>query len=109
MMVYKRLKRTKKPRTSAEQPGNEDSSAGVRPTKKFRTSVEQLGGEDSSVEQLVPDGPLQGTVCFITHHRDTSRTDMKVDMFLALHAAMKQNPDAIIVCSARVGATAALT
>ena len=91
----------KKQRTSAEQLGSEE-----RPTKKQRTSAEQRCSETSSAEQPVVDGPSQGTFCVITHAAtliQLSEEDVKMDMVVALHNAMKENPDAIIVCLSRLG------
>ena len=97
----------KKQRTSAEQPGSEE-----RPTKKQRTSAEQRGSEDSSAEQPVVDGPSQGTFCVITHAAtliQLSEEDVKMDMAVAVHSAMKEQLTAINVCLSSVGATAEAT
>ena len=80
--------------------------------KKQRTSAEQRCSEASSAEQPVVDGPTQGTFCVITHADMISEhnlADVKVDMLGALRVAMKESPDAIIVCLARLGATAEVT
>ena len=85
---------------------------GARPTKKQRTSLEQRCSEASSAEQPVVDGPTQGTFCVITHAatlRQHSDIDVHLDMRAALRCAMKEKPDAIIVCLSRVGATAEKT
>ena len=100
-------RREKKQRPSAEQLGSEE-----RPTKKQRTSGEERCSEASSAEQPVVDGPTQGTFCVITHAatlRQHSETDVELDMRAALRCAMKEKPDAIIVCLPRAGATAEAT
>ena len=54
------------------------------------------------------DGPSQGTFCVITHAAtfiQLSDEDVKLDMLVALHVAMKEKPDAIIVCLSRLGVT----
>ena len=80
--------------------------------KKQRTSAEQPGSEASSDEQPVFDGAAQGTFCVTTHAAtfiQLSDEDVKLDMLVALQVAMKEKPDAIIVCLSRVGATAEKT
>ena len=81
---------------------------GAIPTKKQRTSAEQRGSEDSSAGQPVSDGPSQGTLCFATHAATLiqfSEEDVKMDIVVALHYAMKEKPHAIIVYLSRVGTT----